>query len=68
MRDWVATVENTYYAIGSVMGPHPYPFMVRQFQSVIGTEARAQCRELLGTDPDFVTACVGGGSNAIGIF
>jgi tryptophan synthase beta chain len=68
MRDWVATVEHTYYAIGSVMGPHPYPFMVRQFQSVIGSEARAQCRELLGTDPDFVTACVGGGSNAIGIF
>jgi len=68
MRDWVATVEHTYYAIGSVMGPHPYPFMVNQFQSVIGTEARAQCRELLGTDPDFVTACVGGGSNAIGIF
>ena len=68
MRDWVATVEHTYYAIGSVMGPHPYPFMVRQFQSVIGTEARTQCRELLGTDPDFVTACVGGGSNAIGIF
>ena len=68
MRDWVATVEHTYYAIGSVMGPHPYPFMVRQFQSVIGTEANAQCRELLGTDPDFVTACVGGGSNAIGIF
>ena len=68
MRDWVATVEHTYYSIGSVMGPHPYPFMVRQFQSVIGTEARAQCRELLGTDPDFVTACVGGGSNAIGIF
>ena len=68
MRDWVATVEHTYYAIGSVMGPHPYPFMVRQFQSVIGTEARAQFREFLGTDPDFVTACVGGGSNAIGIF
>ncbi len=68
MRDWVATVEHTYYAIGSVMGPHPYPFMVRQFQSVIGTEARAQCRELLGTDPDYVAACVGGGSNAIGIF
>jgi tryptophan synthase beta chain len=68
MRDWVATVEHTYYAIGSVMGPHPYPYMVRQFQSVIGTEAHAQCRELLGTDPDFVAACVGGGSNAIGIF
>ena len=68
MRDWVATVEHTHYAIGSVMGPHPYPYMVRQFQSVIGTEAHAQCRELLGTDPDVVTACVGGGSNAIGIF
>lgn len=68
MRDWVATVEHTYYAIGSVMGPHPYPFMVRQFQSVIGTEANAQCRELLGADPDVVAACVGGGSNAIGIF
>ncbi len=68
MRDWVATVEHTYYAIGSVMGPHPYPYMVRQFQSVIGTEAHAQCRELLGTDPDVVAACVGGGSNAIGIF
>jgi len=68
MRDWVATVEHTYYAIGSVMGPHPYPFMVRQFQSVIGAEAYAQCRELLGTDPDVVAACVGGGSNAIGIF
>jgi tryptophan synthase beta chain len=68
MRDWVATVEHTYYAIGSVMGPHPYPFMVRQFQSVIGTEAYAQCRELLGTDPDVIAACVGGGSNAIGIF
>jgi tryptophan synthase beta chain len=68
MRDWVATVEHTYYAIGSVMGPHPYPYMVRQFQSVIGTEAHAQCRELLGNDPDVVTACVGGGSNAIGIF
>jgi len=68
MRDWVATVEHTYYAIGSVMGPHPYPYMVRQFQSVSGTEANAQCRELLGTDPDVVTACVGGGSNAIGIF
>ena len=68
MRDWVATVEHTYYAIGSVMGPHPYPYMVRQFQSVIGTEAHAQCRELLGADPDVVTACVGGGSNAIGIF
>ena len=69
MRDWVASVESTYYAIGSVMGPHPYPYMVRMFQSVIGEEAREQCRELLaGADPDFVVACVGGGSNAIGIF
>jgi len=68
MRDWVATVEHTYYAIGSVMGPHPYPLMVRQFQSVIGDEAREQSRALLGRDPDVVVACVGGGSNAIGIF
>ena len=69
MRDWVATVESTYYAIGSVMGPHPYPWIVRTFQSVIGDEARVQCRELLnGEDPDVVVACVGGGSNAIGIF
>ena len=68
MRDWVATVEHTYYAIGSVMGPHPYPWMVREFHRVIGTEARDQCLERYGTDPDFVVACVGGGSNAIGIF
>jgi tryptophan synthase beta chain len=69
MRDWVASVESTYYAIGSVMGPHPYPYMVRMFQSVIGEEARGQCRALLdGNDPDFIVACVGGGSNAIGIF
>jgi tryptophan synthase beta chain len=69
MRDWVASVESTYYAIGSVMGPHPYPYMVRMFQSVIGEEAREQCRAMLdGNDPDFVVACVGGGSNAIGIF
>jgi tryptophan synthase beta chain len=69
MRDWVATVETTYYALGSVMGPHPYPFMVRTFQSVIGDEAFVQCRDVLdGKDPDVVTACVGGGSNAIGIF
>lgn len=68
MRDWVASVEHSYYCIGSVMGPHPYPFMVRQFQSVIGEEAREQVRALTGGDPDVVTACVGGGSNAIGIF
>ena len=69
MRDWVATVENTHYCLGSVMGPHPYPWMVREFHTVIGTEARAQCAQLLdGGVPDVVTACVGGGSNAIGIF
>ena len=68
MRDWVATVGDTHYCLGSVMGPHPYPWMVRQFHRVIGDEARGQCRELLGTDPDVVVACVGGGSNAIGIF
>ena len=69
MRDWVATVEDTYYAIGSVMGPHPYPWMVRTFQSVIGEEARVQCKNVLADkDPDVVVACVGGGSNAIGIF
>lgn len=68
MRDWVASVESTYYCIGSVMGPHPYPFMVRQFQSVIGTEARQQWQETYGGIPDVVVACVGGGSNAIGIF
>jgi len=68
MRDWVATVENTHYCLGSVMGPHPYPWMVREFHRVIGNEAREQCRALLGGDPDVVVACVGGGSNAIGIF
>ena len=68
MRDWVATVESTHYCLGSVMGPHPYPFMVRQFHRVIGTEAFEQCNDLLGTNPDVVVACVGGGSNAMGIF
>jgi tryptophan synthase beta chain len=69
MRDWVATVETTHYCLGSAMGPHPYPWMVREFQTVIGTEAKAQCAALLDGDvPDVVTACVGGGSNAIGIF
>ena len=69
MRDWVATVETTHYCLGSVMGPHPYPWMVREFHTVIGTESRRQCAELLdGGVPDIVTACVGGGSNAIGIF
>ena len=68
MRDWVATVESSHYCLGSVMGPHPYPWMVRELHRVIGDEAREQCRELMGRDPDVVTACVGGGSNAIGIF
>ena len=68
MRDWVATVETSYYCLGSVMGPHPYPFMVRTFQEVIGNEARLQCQELLGGVPDIVCASVGGGSNAMGIF
>jgi tryptophan synthase beta chain len=69
MREWVASVESSHYLLGSVMGPHPYPWMVRQFHSVIGCEARAQCRELLdGGHPDVVAACVGGGSNAMGIF
>ena len=68
MRDWVATVESSHYLLGSVMGPHPYPWMVRELHRVIGDEAREQCRALLGRDPDVVTACVGGGSNAIGLF
>jgi tryptophan synthase beta chain len=69
MRDWVATVESSHYCLGSVMGPHPYPWMVREFHRVIGDEARRQCEALLGGDvPDVVTACVGGGSNAVGIF
>jgi len=69
LRDWVATVETTHYCIGSVVGPHPYPWMVREFQRVVGDEAREQCRVFLdGRDPDVVVACVGGGSNAIGTF
>ncbi len=68
MRDWVASVETTHYCLGSVMGPHPYPYMVRQFHRVIGSEAFEQTNELLGQSPDFVVACVGGGSNAMGIF
>jgi tryptophan synthase beta chain len=69
MRDWVATVGTTHYCLGSVMGPHPYPWMVREFQRVVGDEAREQCRALLGgSDPDYVVACVGGGSNAAGTF
>jgi tryptophan synthase beta chain len=69
LRDWVASVETTHYCIGSVVGPHPFPWMVREFQRVVGDEAREQCRQMLdGADPDFVVACVGGGSNAIGTF
>ncbi len=69
MRDWVATVDHTHYCLGSVMGPHPFPYMVRQFQRVVGDEAREQCRDLRGgVDPDVVVACVGGGSNAAGTF
>jgi tryptophan synthase beta chain len=68
MRDWVTNVENTFYIIGTVAGPHPYPMMVRDFQSVIGNECLAQMPELAGRQPDAVIACVGGGSNAMGIF
>jgi tryptophan synthase beta chain len=68
LRDWVTNVQTTYYLLGSVMGPHPYPMMVRDFHRVIGEEARAQCRRATGHLPDLVVACVGGGSNAIGLF
>jgi tryptophan synthase beta chain len=68
MRDWMGSVADTHYIIGSVVGPHPFPMMVRDFQSVIGRECRAQCLERLGRLPDAVVACVGGGSNAAGIF
>jgi tryptophan synthase beta chain len=68
MRDWVTNVSGTYYLLGSVLGPHPYPLMVREFQSVIGREARTQILEMAGQLPTAVVACVGGGSNAIGIF
>ena len=68
MRDWVSNVGDTYYLLGSVLGPHPYPLMVREFQSVIGREARAQILELTGRLPTAIVACVGGGSNAMGIF
>jgi tryptophan synthase beta chain len=68
MRDWVANVGDTYYLLGSALGPHPYPLMVREFQSVIGREARQQMLDQVGRLPDVIVACVGGGSNAIGIF
>jgi len=68
MRDWVTNVEDTFYIIGTVAGPHPYPMMVRDFQSVIGEECKKQMPVMAGRQPDYVVACVGGGSNAIGIF
>jgi tryptophan synthase beta chain len=68
LRDWVTNVENTFYIIGTVAGPHPYPTMVRDFQRVIGDESRVQMEEMIGRQPDAVIACVGGGSNAMGLF
>ena len=68
LRDWVSNVETTFYLIGSVAGPHPYPLIVREFQSVIGRETRRQLRAQVGRDPDCLVACVGGGSNAMGLF
>ncbi|MFO7445438.1 MAG: tryptophan synthase subunit beta [Ignavibacteriaceae bacterium] len=68
IRDWVTNVEDTHYIIGSVVGPHPYPMLVRDFQSVIGIEAKEQIKSVEGRIPDYIVACVGGGSNAIGIF
>lgn len=68
LRDWITNLDTTHYVIGSVVGPHPFPEIVAFFQSVIGREARSQIRKYEGRDPDFVVACVGGGSNAIGIF
>jgi len=68
IRDWVTNVKNTFYIIGSVAGPHPYPVMVREFQSVIGREAKKQFRKVVGQQPDYLLACVGGGSNAMGLF
>jgi tryptophan synthase beta chain len=68
LREWVATVEDTHYCLGSVMGPHPFPYMIREFQRVVGIEAHRQSLEVLGTVPDVVVACVGGGSNAAGTF
>lgn len=68
LRDWMGSVQETHYIIGTVAGPHPFPTMVRDFQSVIGTETRRQCQEQIGRLPDYILACVGGGSNAAGIF
>tara|TARA_Y100000589_G_C26971291_1_gene554688 strand:- start:35 stop:820 length:786 start_codon:yes stop_codon:yes gene_type:complete len=68
IRDWVSNVEDTHYILGSVAGPHPYPMIVRDFHAVIGQEARKQCLEAFGSLPDILLACVGGGSNAMGLF
>ena len=68
IRDWVTNVETTHYLLGSALGPHPYPSMVRDFQSSIGREARAQIMEMAGRLPDTCIACVGGGANSIGLF
>ncbi len=68
MRDWVTNISTTFYIIGTVAGPHPYPMMVRDFNSVVGVECKSQMKEMLGRQPDVVVACVGGGSNAMGIF
>ncbi len=68
IRDWITNVENTYYLLGSAVGPHPYPVMVRDFQSVIGNEIKSQMKKINNKEPDVVIACVGGGSNAIGTF
>ena len=68
MRDWVTNVESTFYIIGTVAGPHPYPMMVRDFNSVVGSELRVQMPEMIGRQPDAILACVGGGSNAMGVF
>src|SRR2546429_8604393 len=68
LRDWVTNVRTTYYLLGSALGPHPYPVMVRDFHAVIGKEARGQARKMIGRLPDVLIACVGGGSNAIGLF
>ena len=68
LRDWVSNVNDTFYVIGTVAGPHPYPMMVRDFQSVIGIEAKKQILSLEKRLPDFLVACIGGGSNALGLF
>lgn len=68
MRDWVSQVDHTFYIIGTVAGPHPYPMMVRDFQSIIGIECKQQMEEMLARQPDYILACIGGGSNAMGIF